>query len=386
MSCSGDGLTVGDVVGFSLSSQVKDKGGVIVKNALVGLFRIVNEKEIPIFVGSMTTYTIQNGILSFTAEDIISFTDNEYTMYIDENESGKSGGLKLPIGEQYKAAQALLTVYSGMGVTIPSTGAENFYTSETGWDIRELFSKCGIWDGKNYYVNHNNGSLTSQVIVAGFGSYIYSSKSEHSTVAISSTDIDINCVQVSDKDNFNSVLLIQGLTYEDYGIFRFLNGDPTPAGTKNFVCPFITKTNKDSCGAKNLTGYSNGCSFSCNDILFNELQPPYTQIHFEELGDEQPAFYIMQANYRLSGNGLIAAVSGTTKSISDAEFIGQTQKDLQKRILLNVNYGYVSVNLREGIVWDDTDVEEKNSDEESSRSDSSESGSNSQGGTESGTT
>ena len=386
MSCSGDGLTVGDVVGFSLSSQVKDKGGVIDKNAFVGLFRLVDDEEIPIFTGSMSTYTVQNGILSFTAEDIISFTDNEYTMYISEEESGKSDGLRLPIGEQYKAAKALLSSYSGMGIEIPNTGAANYSTLETGWNIRELFSKCGIWDGKNYYVNHNNGSLTSQVIVAEFGNYAYSSKSEHSTVAISSTDIDINCVQVSDKDNFDSVLLIQGLTYEDYGIFRFLNGEPTPAGTKSFVCPFITKTNKDSCGAKNLTGYSNGCSFSCNDILFSSLQPPYTQIHFSELGDEQPAFYIMQANYRLSGNGLIASISGTTKSISDAEFIGQTQKDLQKRILLNVNYGYVSVNLREGIVWDDTDVEEKNSDKESSSSDSSESGSNSEGGNESGTT
>lgn len=387
MSCSGDGLTIGDVVGFSLSSQVKEKGGYIGKNAFVGLFRITDDGvEIPIFTGTMSTYTLKSGILSFTAEDAISFTDNEYSMGISESESGKEGGIKLPIGEQYKAAKSLLSSYSGMGIEIPNTGAANFYTSETGWDIRELFSKCGIWDGKNYYVNHSSGSLTSQVIVAEFGNYIYSSKSEHSAVAISSTDININCVQVSDKDNFDSVLLIQGLTYEDYGIFRFLNGEPTPAGTKSFVCPFITKTNKDSCGAKNLTGYSNGCSFSCNDVLFSSLQPPYTQIHFSELGNEQPAFYIMQANYRLSGNGLIASISGTTKSISDAEFIGQTQKDLQKRILLNVNYGYVSVNLREGIVWDDTDVEEKNSDEENSNSDSSESGSNSEGGIESGTT
>ena len=354
MSCSGDGLTIGDVVGFSLSSQVKDKGGVIDKNAFVGLFRIAdNGAEIPIFTGTMSTYTLKSGILSFTAEDVISFTDNEYSMGISESESSKEGGIKLPIGEQYKAAKALLSSYSGMGIEIPNTGAANYSTSETGWDIRELFSKCGLWDGKNYYVDHNVGTLTSQVIVAGFGNYVTSGKSEHSEVAISSTDIDINCVQVSDKDNFDSV------------IFRFLNGEPTPAGTKSFVCPFITKTNKDSCGAKNLIGYSNGCSFSCDNVLFSSLQPPYTQIKFLELGDSQPAFYIMQANYRLSGNGLIASISGTTKSISDAEFIGQTQKELQKRILLNVNYGYVSVNLRKGIVWDDTDVKEKNSDKES---------------------
>ena len=375
MSCSGDGLTVGDVVGFSLSSQVKDKGGVIDKNAFVGLFRIAdNGVEIPIFTGTMSTYTLKSGILSFTAEDVISFTDNEYTMSLSEDETEKEGGIQLPLGEQYKTAKALLSSYSGMGIEIPNTGAANYSTSETGWDIRELFSKCGLWDGKNYYVDHNIGTLTSQVIVAGFGNYVTSGKSEHSEVAISSTDIDINCVQVSDKDNFDSV------------IFRFLNGEPTPAGTKSFVCPFITKTNKDSCGAKNLIGYSNGCSFSCDNVLFSSLQPPYTQIKFLELGDSQPAFYIMQANYRLSGNGLIASISGTTKSISDAEFIGQTQKELQKRILLNVNYGYVSVNLRKGIVWDDTDVKEKNSDKENSNSDSSESGSNSEGGTENGTT
>ena len=81
--------------------------------------------------------------------------------------------------------------------------------------------------------------------------------------------------------------------------------------------------------------------------------------------DNQPAVYIMQATYRLSRSGLIASVSGTTKSLTDAEFIGQNQKDLQKRIMLDVNYGYVSVNMREGIVWDDTDVKEKNSDKES---------------------
>ena len=387
MSCSGDGLTVGDVVGFSLTSQVKDKGGVIDKNAFVGLFRIAdNGVEIPIFTGTMSTYTLKSGTLSFTAEDVISFTDNEYSMGISESESSKEGGIKLPIGEQYKAAKALLSSYSGMGIEIPNTGAANYSTSETGWDIRELFSKCGLWDGKNYYVDHNVGTLTSQVIVAGFGNYVTSGKSEHSEVAISSTDIEINCVQISDKDNFNSVLLIEGLTYEDYGIYRFIEGQPTPAGTRSFVCPFITKSNKDSCGAKNILGHSNGCSFSCDNVLFSSLQPPYTQIKFLELGDSQPAFYIMQANYRLSGNGLIASISGTTKSISDAEFIGQTQKDLQKRILLDVNYGYVSVNLREGIVWDDTDVKEKNSDKENSNSDSSESGSNSEGGTENGTT
>lgn len=365
MSCSGDGIDIGDVVGFSLSSQVKDKNGVISKGAFVGLFYLSDENEIPIFTGVISNYTIDRGLLSFTAVDVIAFTDNDYTMSLSEEEIGKSGGMQLPIGEQYKAANSLLTAYTGMGITVPVPSVANMFTADTGWNIRELFSKCAIFEGKNYYVEHSISTLTSQKIVSEFGNYIGVSAKEHSTVSISSTDITIDCVQVSDKDNTEPIL-IDGLTYEDWGIFRYTNGQPTPAGTKKYVCPFITKDNKDTCGAQALLGYSNGCSFSCENVLFTQLQPPYTQIEFMEMGDAQPAFYIMQANYRLSRSGLIASVSGTTKSLTDAEFIGQNQKDLQKRIMLDVNYGYVSVHMREGIVWDDTDVEEQNSDEESS--------------------
>ena len=364
MSCSGDGIDIGDVVGFSLSSQVKDKNGVISKGAFVGLFYLSGKIEIPIFTGVMSNYTIDRGLLSFTAVDAISFTDNEYTMSLSEEETEKKGGIQLPIGEQYKAANALLTAYTGMGITIPIPSSANMSTTDSGWSIRELFSKCAIFEGKNYYVDHSSSTLTSQTIVSRFGNYIGVSAKDHSPVAISSTDITINCVQVSDKDNTEPIL-IDGLTYEDWGIFRYTNGQPTPAGTKKYVCPFITKNNKDACGAKILLSLSNGCSFSCENVLFTQLQPPYTQIEFMEMGDNQPAFYIMQATYRLSRSGLIASVSGTTKSLTDAEFIGQNQKDLQKRIMLDVNYGYVSVNMREGIVWDDTDVKEKNSDKES---------------------
>lgn len=368
MSCGGDGLTVGDVVGFTFSSQVKNKGGVISRNALVGLFRVITdsngpESEIPIFVGFMTDFTLQSGILSFSAVDVINFTDNDYTSFISEEESGKEDGLYLPIGEQYKAAKALLTAYSGNEVIIPQTGAANYTTTETGWSIRELFSKCAIFDGKNYYVDHQRSSLTSQTIIAGFGDYTTSSASEHSAVAISSADIEIEMVEVADKDNITPVLE-QGVTYEDYGIFQYINGQPTPAKTKKYVCPFINKNNKEICQAKALLSYTNGASFSCNEVLFSSLKNPYTHIHFSELGENQPAFYIMQATYKLSGSGLIASISGTTKSISDSEFIGQTQSDLQKRILLGVNYGYVSVHLKEGIVWDDTGVKEKNSSNE----------------------
>lgn len=365
MSCSGDGIDIGDVVGFSLSSQVKDKNGVISKGAFVGLFYLSDETEVPIFTGVMSNYTLDRGLLSFTAVDAISFTDNEYTMSLSEAETGKEGGIQLPIGEQYKAANALLTAYTGMGITIPVPSSANMFTTDSGWSIRELFSKCAIFEGKNYYVDHSSSTLTSQTIVSRFGNYIGVSAKDHSPVAISSTDIPINCVQVSNKDNTEPIL-IDGLTYEDWGIFRYTNGQPTPAGTKKYVCPFITKNNKDTCGANILLSLSNGCSFSCENVRFTQLQPPYTQIGFLEMGDEQPAFYITQATYKLSGSGLIASVSGTTKLLTDAEFIGQTQKDLQKRIMLDVNYGYVSVHMREGIVWDDTDAEEQNSDEESS--------------------
>lgn len=364
MSCSGDGIDIGDVVGFSLSSQVKNKNSVISKGAFVGLFYLSGETEVPIFIGVISNYTIDRGLLSFTAVDAISFTDNEYTMSLSEEETGKEGGIQLPIGEQYQAANDLLTAYTGMDITIPIPSSANMFTTDSGWNIRELFSKCAIFEGTNYYVDHSSSTLTSQTIVSKFGNYIGVPAKNHSTVAISSTDIVINCVQVSNKDN-TEPKLIDGLTYEDWGIFKYINDKPTPAGTKKYVCPFITKNNKDICGAKTLLGLSNGCSFSCENVLFTQLQPPYTQIGFMEMGDNQPAFYIMQATYRLSRSGLIASVSGTTKSLTDAEFIGQNQKDLQKRIMLDINYGYASVNMREGIVWDDTDVEEQNSDEES---------------------
>lgn len=361
MSCSGDGLSIGDVVGFTLNSQVKDKGVGISKGDFVGLFYLDADKhETPIFTGVISTYTVNQGIVSFTAVDVISFTDNNYTMYLSEEESGTEGGIQLPIGEQYKAVKALLSMYTGMEVTIP-TPLSNVSTPDTGWDIRELFSKCAIFEGTNYYVDHSLSTLVSQTIVSGQGGFLESPSSEHSAVSISSTDIPINCVQISDRDNTEPILM-NGVTYEDYGIFRFTGGDePTPAGTKKYVCPFITADNKNACRADVLLGQSNGCSFSCNDVLFYGLQPPYTRIRFSELGENQPAFYILQANYRLSQVGLIASISGTTKSITDAEFIGQTQKDLQKRIMLDVNYGYVSMNMLEGLVWDDEGAEEKNS-------------------------
>lgn len=343
-SVSSEGYSIGNCTSCSISGTLAYKYNDLQKNAFVTLYRKYSDgTKVLFYQWMLTDYSVYDKkSVSFSASDAMMFAENAY-------------GMTQSIGHQLQVAAETITNLSGLTVTIdvPNNVGTKYVYDVSGWTIRQLLSYVAAVAGSNYKVEIPEYGKANFVLSAL--DYVEVSKDNYAPLTIGAADTKISCVDIRQKNNADPDTS-DSTTLESYGIYRVVGSEPvTPAGTLKVISPIADADCLTSTALSSLIGKSFGTEFSCPSVKVDRILSPLTQIKFE---GETATFYVSSATYRLTVMGLIASVSGTARALSDYEFVGTTQKDLQQRVALGLAYGSCKITQAEGVVWDDSNVGE----------------------------
>lgn len=355
VSGGSDGFTIGQCSSCSISGKVLYKYNDMQKNGFITLYRkMPNDTLDIIYQWYITSFTIENeDVINFSGNDIMAFAENSYLNEIPEelkpslDTDDSIFKTTISIGAQIQTAEKILSRLSGSNITIEMPSSSSKETSyESGWSIRQMLGYAALWQAANYCVeiqDFGKARLTCTNI-----NYISVNKDNYAPLTVGLQGNVIDCVKISRNDNTEPTMR-KGQTLEDYYIYTFTGDlEPTPAGTLNIVCPYVDDTAKSNTALKSLVGKSYGAEYQCNSVKLDCILPPFTQINFD--GDNR-TFYISNASYKLTTMGIYAQVSGDTKSLSDFEFIGTTEKELKSRVSLDTSYGIAKITTSKGLTF-----------------------------------
>lgn len=348
MSVSSDGFTVGQCAGLTISGNIVYKNNDIQLNAFITLYRKLADGTLKVLhQWVMKSCAVVENSLQFSGQDVSAYLDNSYQMVGT-------------VGEQFQKAKEELTILSGItiDVDIPSAAATKNTEGETGWSIRDLFSYGSMLNAANYAVEISEFgkakfSLTSDYLEIG--------QDDYSALTKGFTDVKISEIDIF-KSNMEMPTLLsngqtaEGKTLESMGIYIIRGSEePKPSGVLRLVCPLADPNVTTNVSLTSLIGKSFGAEASCETVKVDRFLPPMCQIKFV---NETATYYVMNADYKLTTKGIYTSVSCNGRQISDFEYIGMTEKDLQRRVELNVKYNGFTVSQEIGAVWDDSGVGE----------------------------
>lgn len=355
VSGSSDGFAIGQCTSCSISGTVQYKHNALGKNGLITLYRKHSEDNLEIiYQWYIASYTTDGKTeINFTGNDVMAFAENSYLSEIPKSMIPPSGTAKITISNQIQVAQQIISRLTNSEITIQMPNSSSYETEySSGWSIRQLLGYAAVWGAKNYSVKIL-GYEKAQITYSNI-QYFGVNSDDFSQLKMGVEGNKVNCVKIGRTDNFDPAMR-PGQTLEDYWIYSFYgNSPPTPAGTMEIVCPYVDDTVKTNSAISSLIEHDFGTEFSCENVRVDKILPAYTQIGFE--GYNQ-TFYISNATYKLTPMGIFASINGGTKSLSDFEFIGKTEKALKSKIALDTNYGNMRISLDKGAHWTDEGVE-----------------------------
>lgn len=349
ISVSGsEGFVIGQCTSCSISGTLPYKHNTLARNGLITLYRKIDDDNLQIiYQWYLTSYTTDGKTeISFSGNDVMAYTENSYLAELPESMKPSSAVSKISIGGQIQTAEEIISRLTNSEITIDmpnSSGYQTDYSSD--WSIRQLLGYAAVWSAKNYSVKIL-GYAEASITLSGT-TYFSVSKDDFSKIDMGLEGNNINCVKIGRTDNFDPAMR-SGQTLEDYWIYTFGGSTaPTPSGTMTIVCPYVDDTVKQNSAISSLVGHNTGTEFSCENVHTDEILPAYTQIDFE--GYTQ-TFYLANATYKLTPMGIFASMSGGTKSLSDFEFVGATEKSLKSKVAINTDYGNVRISYSGGLL------------------------------------
>lgn len=346
-SAGSDGFSVGQCCTSSISGDVLYKGinedkepKEIHQNAVL-ILRCMKAgtviKEYKFFVKS---YHVENELIAhFSANDVMAFIDNEYPM-------------EGTVLSHYNAAAKILSQLCNQSVEITAPAYPyKEILNQSGWSIRTLLGYGGVYGGANYYAD---GFKISQVP----DTTISISKDNYSNLSIGISGPRIEQIRVSRSD-IEDPILEEGETYEDFYIYYLSNKTHITSNTLRLVCPWVEQDIKADSFLADYLHTSYGTEFNCDNVKLDAVYPPYTKVGFESNPEnEKKDFYISNATYKFTSIGIFASISGSTKSLSDFEYIGKTETELKTKVALQMGYRHGFISIEDGIYWDDSGIEE----------------------------
>lgn len=349
VSSGADGLSVGQCCTSTISGKVLCKLNIkpTSLNSLIVLTCFQNGQEKMQYTWFLQSYSVvDNKIIEFSGVDAMAFIDNEYPM-------------EGTVSSQITAAAKTISEISGQAIAISDPG----YTQEnisgySGWNIRTLLQYASVYSAVNYTALFNSRNSNGEIRIKTIDTSqtIFISEDNYSSLSVGAMPPTIKQIRVSTGEE-NDPILGKGETYDEYGIFYLVTKTNNTSGMINLICPWAKSNIKTVGDLPSLIGRSFGTEFNCENAFVDDLYPPFTKIQFGGYnGDDD--FYISNANYKLTRNGIFASISGSTKSLSDIEYYGKTETELKTKVALQMGYKYGFITQEDGIYWDDSAVEE----------------------------
>lgn len=349
MSIPSNGYSVGNLSTTTISGTVPYRNNTPVRNGQIKLYTVTDygtqeEQRTLIFTWFLKDCTIyNNSSVTFTGVDAMAFTSNNYAVGRD------SYGNEDTIGVRFNIAATTISSLCGATVTIePSaSGTVNnmrpaIDANKTTDSVKNLMQMVAKFDCVNYYTECTLSSIRLTRTSGSETTTITDSDYSPLTIGISSNTIagvrvknDKSVVFAPTPINLKKMELEIPIP-EDYGIYE-LGNLGSRADTMEIDTPIATSDTPTSQFSA-LIGKNFGTQFSCANIKvpYNELFIPMTKINFP---NDNRAYYIANADYRLTSLGIYASISGTAKAVSDYEYIGKTEKELRGKLALEYNYG-----------------------------------------------
>ncbi len=332
------------------SEEIKRNAQIILtwnkQQKVAGEWILIENKSYMWFINS---FTLENNILAhFSANDVMAYVDNVYPMLPGAT-----------VSEHIDSAANTITEIIKTTVEIEKTShsAQKSIYNASGWDIRTLLGYAAVYGAVNYsalFEYSGDSNIRIGVIDETTPSFPLSTDN-YSPLTIGLHGTTIMQIRVSQTDD-NDPVLDDGETYDDYGIY-YLADIKNKSNVMQVTCPFVESDIRATGDLYLKIGQSYGTEFSCDSAKIDGLISPYTKIIFSGYSGED-TFYLSNASYKFTLIGIFASISGTTKSLSDYEYIGQTETQLKTKVALQRGYqgGYIS--LEDGIYWDDNAVME----------------------------
>lgn len=363
MSTPAQGYSVGNLATMTISGTVPYKLGTYVRNAPINLYeQILDEhgqetSRVLMFTWFLRSCMIYNeSSITFSGIDAMAFTNNNYEIDVDDN-TGETD----TIGEQYTTAISTISALTGADIRIDRPNYSSISNlripRQSNWSIKSLMESTSKIDCGNYYTVCHPSYIE---LKKDYGSQITAS-TDREPLSLGVAQTPINMVMVYQTDmELPTPNTDEGETLADYGIFQKMIGSnqPTLATTMKIVTPLINPDFDMDNYSSSLSGKSFGTEFSCKKIKVTTYSGGYFYVPLAQIIFGQSYntyFYICNADYYLTSEGVYASISGTAKSLSDYEYIGETEKSLKKKIEAEHNYHGSCFSITDGLTYSATD-------------------------------
>lgn len=347
MNVSANGFSVGNLATVTISGTLPYYNNLIDRNGQINLYlHQTNQLIYCWFISSATVY--DNSSLNFSGVDVMAYVNNNYAISWTETSAGVTAYDN--IGTQFQtAASTISALLPSMSVTIQPNGNGTVNASNQGdfqstWSIKSLLEASAKFDAVNYHTVYSD---VSHAVLTKISTAI-TTVSDYAPLTVGAANPSINRVMVSPSDNSAQVY-----DYTSSG------GVVTPAGTMRIVTPFthlygtghviedgqpktVTQYPVDiePTNCEQLLGMGIGRIFSCQKVYVGTATffTPMTYLYFSHDTYTTNQFVLTHAQYQLTTIGIYASVSGTTKTVSDFDFVGTTEKRVRDKMNLNQEY------------------------------------------------
>lgn len=346
----GDGYSVGNVVVSTLNAAVLLKGDMPPRNALVTLQYTDSDTYSKAGPWYIHDRSLKDGILTFSADDILGFSDNEYDQppndYTDAD--GITHKYSRTAEVQLGLIAAKLSEYGGAVSAEPISDEVKpiDLPSSNGMSMREALGYIAAANGANCYADLTAlGGAKLAMQSPGYMT-IALTDDDHDSISVGAQGLGIEQIIVS-KNGSEMPALSENETLADYGIIQHPVGTYKCSKVLSLTNPMIPNATSDgkaydtdsiplwSCLAESF-----GTAFSCSTAQVDKIYPYFSKVGF---AGRSETFYATGMSYRFTASGIFVALSGSGKTEADSDYIGSTEERLNKKLTVGSEYGTLKI-------------------------------------------
>lgn len=368
MNAGGSGLSVGNIATTTISGTVPYHSNLIDRNVEILLYRRSNSTWALMYVWFIKEATVHDhSSLSFSGVDVAAFTNNNYAITAVPEQPGDSRATPpIPavayqhdtIGTQFTTAASTLSTLCGITVNIQpnSTGSvtvDTQTTFDTSNSIKSLLEESAKFEAVNYYTAYSNISTAtlmksqfSQVVVSEYapltvGQYAPSIQK----VVVSCGNGSVQPYEYTGSGTVSSANTLSINTSFIYLAKTTASVRDDPSQPYETVHNYPERIEPTNCSL--LVGMGSGRQFSCEKasvdglISGGQFIVPMSYVKFSHETYQDNQFILTSAQYYLTSEGVYASLSGSSRSISDFDYVGTTEKRVRNKLDVGQEYGSV---------------------------------------------
>lgn len=349
----GDGYSVGNVVVSTFNASVLMKGAMPDRNAEVTFSYSDGGDFTDLGLWYIHDRQLKNGVLSFSADDALGFSDKEYDQPPEDytDDGGVFHTFSRTVDTQLSLIESGLRTYCGsMSVEKPDDSVLALdIPTQSGLKMREALGYISAADGSNCYVDIFSKSAMHVVMQPPGAETISLSNDDYDCISAGSPGSKIEQIYVS-KNGTEAPALSSTETLEDYGIIQNPVGKCRNDRILKLVDPLIPNASSEgkeydtsSLPLWTCLGNNFGTEFYVGNCILRKIYPCFSLVSIMGYSD---TFYATSLSYKFTVSGIFATISGSGKTEIDSEFIGKNTEEIKRKLTVGADYGCLKISAK----------------------------------------